>query len=259
MKRWAAMTSYSASRCARIVVALAAIAAVFRLAQMLITLFHWAEHLIDRNSPWHMFLSFAVLLPFNLGLPIPLVHQAWAVAIGCFFRWRAFPILLAMLGVCVPVPFVIGRCLARRGGGSAPAPLSPWRGPWGQRAAAYLTPLRRAIAMRPVRSSFLLMWAPMPTSTLPLASRTGPRRPTSDAAPRVTPIPPRTPPRPSLSTLGVAAPNCLASVWQLAGFFMTSSELPLCAFVSGAFPSKFVHFALDVFIGGADHEHGLLR
>lgn len=33
---------------------------------------------------------------------------------------------------------------------------------------SYLLPLRRTIAMRPVRSSFLLMWAPLPTSSLPL-------------------------------------------------------------------------------------------
>ena len=33
---------------------------------------------------------------------------------------------------------------------------------------AYMTPLRRTVAMRPVRASFLLMWAPLPTSTLPL-------------------------------------------------------------------------------------------
>lgn len=66
-----------------------------------------------------------------------------------------------------------------------------------------MTPLRRTVAMRPVRASFLLMWAPLPTSTLPL----------------------------------------------VAGFLIPPSELPFFLFVSGAFPSKLLHFACDVLVG----------
>ena len=39
--------------------------------------------------------------------------QVWAVAIGCFFGWWAFPMLVCMLAVGVPLPFLIGRRLAR--------------------------------------------------------------------------------------------------------------------------------------------------
>ena len=66
---------------------------LFRLMRSTVALFHWAERRIDRDSPLHMLAFLAVTLPFNLGLPIPVVHQAWSVAIGCFFGWRAFPML----------------------------------------------------------------------------------------------------------------------------------------------------------------------
>ena len=54
---------------------------LLRCATEVVSLFHWAEHHIDRESPTHMLLFFAVTLPFNLGVPVPLVHQAWAVAV----------------------------------------------------------------------------------------------------------------------------------------------------------------------------------
>lgn len=149
-----------------------------------------------------MFIFFAVTIPFHLGLPIPIVHQAWAVAIGCFFKWRAFAILAASLSVGVPLPFVIGRRLRSCSGGSA-AKREAWLRHVAPRAASYLHPLRRAIGHRPAYNSFLLMWAPLPTSSLPL----------------------------------------------LIGFVIPPSELTLLAFVSGALPSKMVHFALDVMVG----------
>ena len=40
-------------------------------------------------------------------------RQVWSVAIGCFFGWWAFPMLICMLAVGVPLPFLIGRRLAR--------------------------------------------------------------------------------------------------------------------------------------------------
>ena len=137
---------------------------VYRLSSLIVSLFHWAEARVDGESPTHMFVFFAVTLPFHTGLPIPIIHQVWAVAIGCFFRWHAFPILLASLCVGVPLPFLIGRRLAASAGGAAEDTLRRWT----PRAFAYLKPLRRAIAGRPVRSCFLIMWAPLPTSTLPL-------------------------------------------------------------------------------------------
>lgn len=173
---------------------------LLRSARAIISTFHWAEKRVDRSSPWHMVLAFAVTLPFNLGVPIPIVHQAWAVAIGCFFRWNAFPILLAALSVGVPVPFVLGRQLAAGGDTAMMEARLRWVAP---SAVAYLSPLRQAIASRPVRSAFLLMWAPLPTPFLPL----------------------------------------------LLGFLFTSVELPLRAFVSGALPSKLLHFGCDVLVG----------
>ena len=170
---------------------------LFRLMRSTVALFHWAERRIDRDSPLHMLAFLAVTLPFNLGLPIPVVHQAWSVAIGCFFGWRAFPMLFAMLTIGVPLPFLIGRRLAR---GDR---VAVWLRRSAPGAMSYMTPLRRAVAARPVRSSFLLMWAPLPTSTLPL----------------------------------------------IAGFLIPPSELPLGGFVSGAFPSKLLHFACDVLVG----------
>jgi len=193
---------------------LAAALCLWLAAKYILKLFHWAEHRVDRHSHWHAFLFFLVTIPFHTGLPIPIVHQAWAVAIGCFFRWRAYPILVASLSVGVPLPFIIGRRLAAGcgsakshddddGGGSGSTPPRWLLQLLPQAMVAYLSPLRRAIATRPVRSSFLLMWAPLPTSSLPLL-------------------------------LGVLIPSC---------------ELPLKHFVLGALPSKLLHFAADVLVG----------
>ena len=191
---------------------LAAGLALWWLARYVLQLFHWAEHRVDRNSTWHQFLFFLVTLPFHTGLPVPIVHQAWAVAIGCFFGVKAYPILVASLSVGVPLPFVIGRRLAAGCGGKSHSEdgegdgtVPPARLLQLLPAAmvAYLTPLRRAIALQPVRSSFLLMWAPLPTSSLPLL-------------------------------LGILVPR-----W----------ELPLGSFVLGALPSKLLHFAADVLVG----------
>ena len=192
---------------------------LFKFTRVSIALFHWAEKQIDRNSPLHMLAFLAVTLPFNIGLPIPIVHQArgglstsfvaaqlscgarlqvWSVAIGCFFGWWAFPMLVCMLAVGVPLPFLIGRRLARgdrvavwlrsRAPGAMRARMDLCRSrcvcaactlrvhartrhaPRVTGAMAYMTPLRRTVAMRPVRASFLLMWAPLPTSTLPLVA-----------------------------------------------------------------------------------------
>ena len=124
-------------------------------ARSIVSAFHLVEKLVHRDSLWHMTLAFLVTLPFSLGIPIPLVHQAWAVAIGCFFRWNAFPILFAALAVGVPLPFLIGRRLS--GGGDAATVETRLRSV-APSAVAYLSPLRKAISTRPIRSSFLLMW-----------------------------------------------------------------------------------------------------
>lgn len=137
---------------------------LLKSANAIVATFHWAEKRVDRTSPWHMVLAFAVTLPFSLGIPIPFVHQAWAVAIGCFFRWNAFLILLAALAIGVPLPFMIGRRLAGGDTSSCEARLRRLT----PSAIAYLSPLRRTIRTRPIRASFLLMWAPVPTSFLPL-------------------------------------------------------------------------------------------
>ena len=53
---------------------------LYKFTRVSIALFHWAEQRIDRSSPLHMLAFLAVTLPFNIGLPIPIVHQArgWA-------------------------------------------------------------------------------------------------------------------------------------------------------------------------------------
>lgn len=144
---------------------------LYDCTSMIIKVFHWAESHVDRDSPVHMLYFFLATLPFNTGIPIPLVHQVWAVAIGVFFHGKAFLILAASLSFGVPVPFMIGRRLARRSaarqfgvGVTVEARLRTLM----PKAFSFMTPLRRAIAARPVRSSFLLMWAPLPTSFLPL-------------------------------------------------------------------------------------------
>jgi hypothetical protein len=195
------LASYVRKRAWMVGVGLAC-ALIYWSATRLLRVFHWAESRVDRTSPLHMFIFFAVTIPFHLGLPIPIVHQAWAVAIGCFFKWRAFPILAASLSVGVPLPFIIGRRLRVCSGGGT-AKREAWLRQYAPRVAAYLNPLRRAIGSRPIYHSFLLMWAPLPTSTLPL----------------------------------------------VVGFIFPPSELPLFAFVSGALPSKMLHFALDVLVG----------
>ena len=98
----------------------------------------------------------------------------------------------------VPLPFLIGRRLQTCGGDvdGKLRQLAP-------SAMAYMTPIRRAVGGRPVRASFLLMWAPLPTSFLPL----------------------------------------------LIGYIIPRHELPLRTFVSGALPSKLLHFACDVLVG----------
>lgn len=185
-----------------IVGALIAAALIWWSATRLLRIFHWAESRVDGHSFLHMFIFFAVTIPFHLGLPIPVVHQAWAVAIGCFFKAKAFPILFASLSVGVPLPFIIGRRLRGCTGGGA-AKREAWLRQYAPRAASYLHPLRRAIGSRPAYHSFLLMWAPLPTSTLPL----------------------------------------------VVGFVIPPTELTLLAFVSGALPSKLLHFSLDVLVG----------
>jgi len=136
---------------------------VRRFAQNVVTLFHWAEAHVDGNSPTHMLLFVAVSLPFHTGVPIPIVLQAWALAIGCFFRWKAFLILWASFGIGIPMSFMIGRKLAELGGAAMEARVSQLA----PRAVAYMESLRKAVAQRPVRLSFLLMWAPLPTSFCP--------------------------------------------------------------------------------------------
>ena len=177
---------------------------VYDCTSMIIKGFHWAESHVDRESHWHMLLFFVLTIPFNLGLPIPLIHQVWAVAIGVFFRWRAFPILVAALSIGVPLPFLIGRRLARRTGGAQDSTSMETRlRVLMPKAFAYFAPLKRTIAAKPIRASFLIMWAPLPTSFLPF----------------------------------------------IVGFLIPPSDLSLRAFVSGALPSKLLHFACDVLVG----------
>ena len=108
-------------------------------------------------------------------------------------------------------------------------------------AMAYMTPLRRTVAMRPVRASFLLMWAPLPTSTLPLVA---------GSPCRARPLPPNTNPNPDPNPNSNPNPNANANPNpNLRGFLIPPSELPFSLFVSGAFPSKLLHFACDVLVG----------
>lgn len=48
---------------------------LLKFTRVSVALFHWAEKRIDRSSPLHMLAFLAVTLPFNIGLPIPIVHQ----------------------------------------------------------------------------------------------------------------------------------------------------------------------------------------
>ena len=159
---WSKYLTFRRCMLAAVIVCLVLLLA--RAGKSVLPLFRWAEKRVDANSPWHMALALAVTVPFNLGIPIPIVHQVWCVAIGTCFRWKAFPLLFAMLTFGVPLPFLIGRRLANGNSVALEAQLRRLA----PRAVAFVTPLRRVVAARPVRTSFLLMWAPLPTSSLPL-------------------------------------------------------------------------------------------
>ena len=139
------------------------LACVFAIAAIksIIGAFHWAEAHVDRTSPLHMaiFLVFGIVA--FIPLPIPIVLQAWALAIGCFFRWRAFPILVVSMTVGINMAFLIGRRLA---GSDAVGGALSRHFPTG---LEHMRSLRKAVARRPLRLSFLLMWLPLPTAFCP--------------------------------------------------------------------------------------------
>lgn len=143
--------------------AVIALGIMLRLSRAVVSIFHWAEDHVDGNSPTHMLLFWAVSLIFHTGVPIPVVMQAWALAIGCFFRWKAFLILFASFGVGVPMSFLIGRRVAEAGGAAMEQRILQVA----PKGVAYMQSLQKAVAQRPVRLSFLLMWAPLPTSFCP--------------------------------------------------------------------------------------------
>ena len=158
-------------------------------------MFHWAESVVDSDSRAHMAMFVLLSLFFHIPSPVPLLMTAWCVAIGAFFQWHAFAMLTLSFGLGVPMSFSIGRALstasssaevsdASGGSGStsissssssssaggseervAPTPCVERVLPEG--AMAYTRSLRSAIAKQPTKLSFLLMWAPLPTSLCP--------------------------------------------------------------------------------------------
>ena len=58
---------------------------LYYCSSVIVSLFHYAEARVDRESPRHMFFFFLVTLPFHLGIPIPIVHQAWR-CLQCWVR-----------------------------------------------------------------------------------------------------------------------------------------------------------------------------
>ena len=89
---------------------------VSRFAGRVVDCFHWAEDHVDGDSKTHMALFVLVSMVFHTGIPIPVVMQAWALAIGCFFRWKAFVLLFISFGLGIPMAFQIGRSMAAWGG-----------------------------------------------------------------------------------------------------------------------------------------------
>ena len=120
------------------VVAALALAAV----RAIISAFHWAEAHVDSSSPLHMAMFTLGGIVFFVPLPVPIVLQAWALAIGCFFRWRAFPILVVSMTVGINMAFLIGRRLA---GSDAVGTALSHHFPTG---LAYMRSLRKARAYR---------------------------------------------------------------------------------------------------------------
>ena len=149
-------------------VAAAAIAAL-RLLQhfgaFAVNALAWAEHQVDGESSVHMLYFVLLSLIFWIPSPLPLAMSAWSIAIGCFFKWRAFGVLLASFSIGVSASFFIGRAASASGG--AHALLERWL-PAGMR---FLSSLRGATRNEPVKLSFLLMWAPLPCSLLPFMVR----------------------------------------------------------------------------------------
>jgi len=87
-----------------------------KFATTVVDAFHWAENHVDGDSKTHMALFVAISMIFHTGVPIPVVMQAWALAIGAFFRWKAFILLFISFGIGIPMAFKIGRRMAAWGG-----------------------------------------------------------------------------------------------------------------------------------------------
>lgn len=182
-----------------IVVGIALMLLLPKLGKMVISIFRWAEERVDSTSWLHMLGFLLVSLLFHFPAPVPVVMQAWAIAVGCFFKWRGFVLLVLSFSLGVPMSFLIGRYAAQAGEGAIERQMRAVI-PTGME---YIRSLARAVSRTPVKLSFLLMWAPLPTSMCPF----------------------------------------------MVGFIVPARELPLQQFLSGAIPSKLLHFSCSVLIG----------
>jgi len=158
------LRSPAAWRLLRAVVLLAlALVSLRYIGHIVARLFHWAEDHVDPSSPVHMTLFVLVSLVFWV-IPLPVVMQAWALAVGCFFKWKGFLVLIVAFSIGIPLSFTLGRLLAQSRSSAIENSLQQFL----PQAIAYVHSLRTAVVLRPLRLSFLLMWAPLPTSLCPL-------------------------------------------------------------------------------------------
>merc|ERR1719379_1610767 len=100
---------------------------------------------------------------FHIPFPLPVVMQAWALSAGCFFKGWGFLMLAVSFGCGVPMSFLIGRHVAFKYGRA----LEDWLEELMPAGVTYMKSLRKAAKKQPIRLSFLLMWAPLPTSLCP--------------------------------------------------------------------------------------------
>jgi len=170
-----------------------------RIGSFAVSMFTMAERSIDSSSWIHMFGFILVSMLFHIPFPMPVVMQAWSVSIGCFFKWWGFFMLAVSFSCGVPMSFSIGRHVAHKHGRALEEQLEDFM-PTG---VAYMRSLRKAAKKQPVRLSFLLMWAPLPTSLCPF----------------------------------------------MVGFLLPEKDLSVEDFLTGAVPSKVLHFACQVMIG----------
>ncbi len=123
---------------------------------------------VQPDSLLHFFYFYIAGVALFTPSPLPFLITFYVLAVGFFFKWRGFVLLVLAFSTGIPLNFQAGRALKRYG-------FDPRKKGVGRRVARrllgrgleYVDSLRHVIQDRPVKMSFMLMWAPLPTQLLP--------------------------------------------------------------------------------------------